>query len=133
MKFNEVGKHLAASQNLQRGYGHDKIIYKRKIYIIDHHHWAAVVSRGWAKLACLVLSSVRLWRSRSSLHRLAGLPCRLFLSYGFQVVDTRGRSVDFEAVDDFMCPAWDGESTGHLIFRGEWKLDSPTPNKEKAE
>ena len=38
--------------------------------------------------------------SRSSLHRLAGLPCRLFLSYGLQVVT---REVAFEAVD-MPCP-----------------------------
>ena len=36
---------------------------RQKIYV-DHHHWAAVVSRGWAKasacrlqVACIVLSS----------------------------------------------------------------------------
>ena len=47
---------------------------------------------------CLVQSSTRLcqlqYLSRSSLHRLAGLPCRLFLS---------GPSVVFEAVD-MPCP-----------------------------
>ena len=44
-----------------------------------------------SKSACLALSSVIIivslqYLSRSSLHRLAGLPCRLFLSYGLQVV-----------------------------------------------
>ena len=62
-----------------------------------HHHWAAVVSRGWANASArrleVSLSSAFLcqivsvqYLSRSSLHRLAGLPCRLFLSYGLQVV-----------------------------------------------
>ena len=38
--------------------------------------------------------------SRSSLHHLVGLTCRLFLSYGVQLSgDTRGPSVVFEAVD----------------------------------
>ena len=66
-----------------------------------HHHWTAVVSRGWAKasacrlqvsLSCAVLCQIVLlqYLSRLSLHRLAGLPCRLFL---------RGPSVVFEAVD----------------------------------
>ena len=51
--------------------------------------------------------------SRSSLHRLAGLPCRLFFSYGLQVViaDTRSPSVVFEAVD-MPCPA----AQDHFIF-----------------
>ena len=55
------------------------------------------MSRGWAKASacrlqitpscaflCHIVSLQYL--SRSSLHRLAGLPCRLFLSYGLQVV-----------------------------------------------
>ena len=57
-----------------------------------HHHWAAVVSRGWANasacclqvsLFCPVLCQIMSfpYLSRSSLHRLAGLPCQLFLSY----------------------------------------------------
>ena len=42
--------------------------------------------------------------SRSSLHRLAGLPCRLFLSYSLQVVTREvHRSGVFEAVD-VPCP-----------------------------
>ena len=55
------------------------------------------MSRGWAKasacrlqmtLSCAVLYHIvsLQYLSRSSLHRLAGLPCRLFLSYGLQVV-----------------------------------------------
>ena len=55
------------------------------------------MSRGWAKasacrlqmtLSCAVLCHIvsLQYLSRSSLHRLAGLPCRLFLSYGLQVV-----------------------------------------------
>ena len=40
--------------------------------------------------------------SRSYLHRLAGLPCRIFLSWS-PSGDTRGPSVVFEAVD-MPCP-----------------------------
>ena len=46
--------------------------------------------------------------SRSSLHRLAGLPCRLFLSYGLQVVT---REVDRSSLRRLICPAQD-----HFIF-----------------
>ena len=45
--------------------------------------------------------------SRSSLHRLAGLPC-LFLSYGLQVVT---REVQRSSLRRLICPAQD-----HLIF-----------------
>ena len=53
------------------------------------------MSRGWAKasacrlqitLYCAFLCHVVSLQYRSSLHRLAGLPCRIFLSYGLQVV-----------------------------------------------
>ena len=55
------------------------------------------MSCGWAKasacrlqitLSCAVLCHIvsLQYLSRSSLHRLAGLPCRLFLSYGLQAV-----------------------------------------------
>ena len=74
-------------------------------------------SRGWAKasacrlqvsLSCAVLFQIvsLQYLSRSSLHRLAGLPCRLFLSYYFlwsPSGNTRGPSVVFEAVD-MPCP-----------------------------
>ena len=60
------------------------------------HHWAAVVFRCLAKVAsscrlrvslsCAVLCLVLSLQSRSSLRRLPGLSCRLFLSYGLQVV-----------------------------------------------
>ena len=62
-----------------------------------HQHWAAVLSRGWAKDAaghlqvslfcavfCQIVSLQQL--SRSSLHRLASLSCPIFLSYGLQVM-----------------------------------------------
>ena len=53
--------------------------------------------RGWAKASacrlqitmyCAVLCHIvsLQYLSRSSLHRLGGLPCRIFLSYGLQVV-----------------------------------------------
>ena len=72
------------------------------------------MSRGWAKasacrlqciLSCAFLCHIvsLQYLSRSSIHRLAGLPCRLFLSYGLQVVCHRGPSVVFEAVD-MPCP-----------------------------
>ena len=43
-------------------------------------------------LSCAVLCHIvpLQYLSRSSLHRLAGLPCRLFLSYGLQVVTREG-------------------------------------------
>ena len=46
--------------------------------------------------------------SRSSLHRLAGLPCRLFLSYGLQVVT---REVHRSSLRRLIWPAQD-----HFIF-----------------
>ena len=79
------------------------------------------MSRGWAKasacclqitLSCAFLChivSLQYW-SRSSLHRLAGLPCRLFLSsfYGLQVVT---REVHRSSLRRLICPAQD-----HFIF-----------------
>ena len=47
--------------------------------------------------------------SRSSLHRLDGLPCRLFLSYGLQVVT---REVHRSSLRRLICLAQD-----HFIFR----------------
>ena len=46
--------------------------------------------------------------SRSSLHRLPGLPCRIFLSYGLQVVT---REVHRSSLRRLICPAHD-----HFIF-----------------
>ena len=79
------------------------------------------MSRGWAKAsACrlqITLSCAFLchniivslqYLSRSSLHRLAGLPCRLFLSYGLQVVT---REVHWSSLRRLICPAQD-----HFIF-----------------
>ena len=84
-----------------------------------HHHQAAVVSRGWAKasacclqttLSCAFLCHIvsLQYLSRSSLHRLAGLPCRLFLSYGLQLVT---REVHRSSLRRLICPAQD-----HFIF-----------------
>ena len=72
------------------------------------------MSRGWAKastcrlqvtLSCAVLCQIvsLQYLSRSSLHRLAGLPCRLVLSLWSPSGNTRGPSVVFEAVD-MPCP-----------------------------
>ena len=78
------------------------------------------MSRGWAKasayrlqitLSCAVLCHkiVSLqYLSRSSLHRLAGLPCRLFLSYGLQAVT---REVLRSSLRRLICSAQD-----HFIF-----------------
>ena len=77
------------------------------------------MSRGWAKasachlqvtLSCAFLCHIvsLQYLSRSSLHRLAGLPCRLFLSYGLQVVT---REVHRSSLRRLICPAQD-----HFIF-----------------
>ena len=73
------------------------------------------MSRGWAKastchvqitLSCAVLCNIvsLQYLSRSSLQRLAGLPCRLFLSYGLQVVT---REVHRLSLRRLICPAQD--------------------------
>ena len=74
-------------------------------YLKLHHHWAAVLFHGWAKasacrlqvsLSCAILCQIvsLQYLSRSSLRRLAGLPCRPFLSYALQVAtrDVHGSS-----------------------------------------
>ena len=77
------------------------------------------MSRGWVKasacrlqiaLSCAFLCHIvsLQYLSRSSLHRLAGLPCRLFLSYGLQVVT---REVHRSSLRQLICPAQD-----HFIF-----------------
>ena len=77
------------------------------------------MSRGWAKtsacplqfnLSCAVLCHIVSLQhlSRSSLRRLAGLPCRLFLSYGLEVV---AREVHRLSLRRLICPAQD-----HFIF-----------------
>ena len=84
-----------------------------------YHHKAAVVSRGWAKasacrlqitLSCAFLCHFvsLLCLSRSSLRRLAGLPFRLFLSYGLQVVT---REVHRSSLRRLICLA-----QAHFIF-----------------
>ena len=84
-----------------------------------HHHYAAVMSRVWAKasacrlqisLVCAVLWQIvsLQYLCRSSLHRLAGLPCRMFLSYGLQVVTCE---VHRSSLRRLICPAQD-----HFIF-----------------
>ncbi len=96
-----------------------------------HYHWKAVVSCSWVKasvrclqasLYCAVLCHIVSLQclSRSSLHRLAGLPCRLFLSYGLQVV---AREVHRLSLRRLICPAQD-----HFIFLTVyiiWLLSSP--------
>ena len=77
------------------------------------------MSRGWAKasayrlqitLYCAVLCRIvsLQYLSRSSLHRLTGLPCRHFLSHGLQVVT---RVVHRLSLWWLICPAQD-----HFIF-----------------
>ena len=73
------------------------------------------MSRGWAKasacplqvsLSCAVLCHIvsLQYLSRSSLHRLAALPCRIFLSYGVQMVT---REVHRSSLRQLICPAQD--------------------------
>ena len=77
------------------------------------------MSRGWAKASArslqITLSCAFPCRTvslqyfpRSSLHRLGGLPCRLFLSHGLQVVT---REVHRSSLRRLICPAQD-----HFIF-----------------
>ena len=81
------------------------------------------MSRGWAKalacrlqitLSCAVLCHIvsLQYLSRSSLHRLAGLPCRIFLTYGLQVVT---REVHRSSLRRLICPVQD-----HFIFLTVW-------------
>ena len=83
------------------------------------NHWATAVSRRWAKVsACRIQVSLSFtvlcqivslqYMSRSSLRRLAVLPCRLFLSYGLQVVT---REVHRSSLRRLICPAQD-----HFMF-----------------
>ena len=76
------------------------------------------MSRGWAKasacrlqitLYCALLCHIvsLQYLSMSSLHRLGGLPCRLFLSHGLQVVT---REVNRSSLRRMIFPAQD-----HLI------------------
>ena len=73
------------------------------------------MSRDWAKasagrpqinLSCAFLCHIvsLQYLSRSSLHRLARLPCRLFLSYCLQVVT---REVHLSSLRRLVCPAQD--------------------------
>ena len=83
------------------------------------------MSHGWAKasacrlqitLYCAVLCHIvsLQYLSRSSLLRLAGLPCRLFLSYGLQVVT---REVHRLSLRRLICPAQDHFSHSvHYIY-----------------
>ena len=84
----------------------------------NHHHWAAVVCHGWAKvsavlqvsLSCAVLCQI-MWLqylSRSSLHRLAGLPVVFSCHNGLQLVT---REVHRSSLRRLICPAQD-----HFIF-----------------
>ena len=79
------------------------------------HHWAAVVScwcalasacRLQVSLSCAVVlpDPVATILSSSSLHRLAGLPCGVFLSYGLHVVI---REVHRSSLWRLICPAQD--------------------------
>ena len=59
-----------------------------------------------SKLSRAVLCQIVLlqYLSRSSLHRLTGLPCRIFLSYGLQVVT---RQVHRSSLRRLICPVHD--------------------------
>ena len=97
------------------------VLYNFYLYtyhvILCIHHWAAAVSRVWAKasacrlqvsMSCAVLCQIvsLQYLSRSSFHRLAGLPKAL--SYGLQVVT---REVHRSSSRRLICPAQD-----HFIF-----------------
>ena len=84
----------------------------------------SVVSRDWANASacrlqvslsraalCQIVSLQDL--SRSCVHRLAGLPCRVFLSYGLQVVT---REVHQYSLRQLMCPAQDNSTFLTLLF-----------------
>ena len=64
-------------------------------------------------LSCAVLCHMvsLQYLSRSSLHRLAGLPCRLFLSYGLQVVT---RDVHRSSLMRLIYPAQDHVIVSHI-------------------
>ena len=84
-----------------------------------HHHWAVVVSHEWAQasacllqvsLSCALLCQIVSLQclSRSSLHRLAGLPYRLFLLNGVQVVtrEVHRSSLRRLRVSHWICGMW---------------------------
>ena len=90
-------------------------IYRHQISSSSLGSLRPLVSRGWAKapecrlqisLPCAVLCQIGLLKylSRSCFHRLAGLPCRLFLSYGLQVVT---REVHRSSLRRLICPGQD--------------------------
>ena len=67
-----------------------------------HHHWAAVVSCGWAKtsacrlqvsLSCAVLCQIAPVHVQVVSHWLVGRPFCLLLSYGLQVVTHEGHFI----------------------------------------
>ena len=69
--------------------------------------WAmASACRLQVSLSCAVLCHIvsLQYLSRSSLHGLAGLPCRRFLSYGIQVMT---REVNRSSLRRLICPAQD--------------------------
>ena len=90
-----------------------QVDYRRSTAILfpANQYFCDFVSRGWTKasacrlqitLSCAVLCHIvsLQYLSRSSLHRLTGLPCRIFLSVICSPSGgTRGPSVVFEAVD----------------------------------
>ena len=82
------------------------------------------MSRGWAKasacrlqitLSCAVLCHIvsLQYLSRLSLHRLAGLPCRIFSSCGLQVVI---REVHRSSLRRLICPAQDHFIFSHSVY-----------------
>ena len=91
------------------------------------------MTRGWAKtpacrlqvsLSCAVLGQIvsLQYLSRSSLHRLAGLPCRLFLLYGLQVATC---DVHRSSLRQSMCPAQDFISAIADYIRDYCRLPDP--------
>ena len=94
------------------------------------------MSHGWAKasacclqttLSCAFLCHIvsLQYLSRSSLHRLAGLPCRLFLSYGLQLVT---REVHRSSLRRLICPAHNG--VARILFGRGPPGTFPSPLRE---
>ena len=97
------------------------------------------MSRGWAKasacslqinLSCPVLCHIvsLQYLSMSSLHRLAGLPCRCFLSYGIQVVT---RDAHRSSLRRLICPALSCPGPFHLSHSVDYIYDfCPLPDPD---
>ena len=93
------------------------------------------MSSSWAKtsacrlqisMSCVVLQyRVAPVLSRSTVHRLAGLRCRLFLAYGLQLVTHEEhrsslRRLTCPAQDHFIDSIWRRNSSSHNVYNALW-------------